>query len=106
MLHRALCHASVLALLVVAGPLWAAQTTITVSDMHCPSCAKKMTAQLQQVPGVAIIQANVPVGTLTVAPREPQTPSPRALWEAIEKAGFKPAKLEGPGGTFTAKPQA
>jgi Cu+-exporting ATPase len=74
--------------------------------MHCLSCAKKMTAKLNEVPGVAAVQADVPASRLTVGAKPQQTPSPRALWEAIERAGYHSAKLEGPAGTFTAKPQS
>ncbi|MBY0524744.1 MAG: heavy-metal-associated domain-containing protein [Gemmataceae bacterium] len=92
----------VLGIAVYAAPT--ATTTITVPDMHCMGCAKKMQAQLQQVPGVASIQANVPATTLTIAPQAQRAPSPKAIWEAIEKAGYKPTKLEGPNGSFTTKP--
>lgn len=83
-----------------------AQTTITVPDMHCMGCAKKMAAKLYEVPGVANVQANVQAVSLVVAPKAQQGPSPRAMWEAVEKAGYKPSRLEGPGGTFTTKPQS
>lgn len=83
-----------------------APTTITVPEMHCVGCAKKMATKLYEVPGVAKVQADVPTTTLTVAPKAEQPPSPRALWEAVEKAGYKPGKLIGPSGTFTKKPEA
>ena len=41
-----------------------------------------------------------------VLPQEGKTVSAKALWEAVEQAGFKPTKLEGPTGKFTAKPSA
>ena len=91
------------------GTLFAADpapTTITVPDMHCMGCAKKMANQLYQVPGVAKVQANVEATTLIVTPQSQQAPSPRGLWEAVEKAGYKPSRLEGPTGTFTQKPNA
>jgi Cu+-exporting ATPase len=82
-----------------------APTTLTVEGMQCPSCARKIAARLNAVPGVATVQANVAASTLTVGARAGQTPSPRALWEAVEQAGYKPVKLEGPAGMFTARPQ-
>jgi len=94
-----------LGITVVAAPA-TTTTTITVPDMHCMGCAKKMQAQLQQVAGVASIQANVPATALTVVPQPQRAPSPKAMWEAVEKAGYQPTKLEGPNGTFTAKPQS
>ncbi len=98
-----------LAVVTLGSALWAQNptaTTITVPDMHCMGCAKKMANQLYQVPGVAKVQANVEATTLTVTPKEQQAVSPRGLWEAIEKAGYRPRKLEGPSGTFTQKPKA
>lgn len=96
-----------LAVLTLGNALWAADptpTTITVPDMHCMGCAKKMANKLSAVPGVAKVEANVEVTTLTVTPKVQQTPSPRALWEAVENAGYTPSKLAGPGGTFVKKP--
>lgn len=86
-----------------SGPV---PTIITVSDMHCAGCAKKMAAKLYQIPGVATVQADVPSTRLIIVAAPQQAPSPKALWEAVENAGYTPAKLEGPGGTFTAKPPA
>jgi Cu+-exporting ATPase len=82
-----------------------ALTTISIADLHCAGCAKKVASKLLAVTGVASVQTNVEAGTATVAPKPEIAPSPRALWEAVEKAGKKPVKLEGPAGTFTSKPQ-
>lgn len=102
--------AGALAVLVLGIAVWAApatpSTTITVPDMHCMGCAKKISAQLQQLPGVATIHYNVKATTLTVVPQPQRVPSPKGLWETVEKAGYKPTKLEGPNGTFTARPQS
>ncbi len=81
-------------------------TAITVEKMHCMGCARKMADQLYAVPGVAQVSADVPAKRLTVSPKAGERPSSRALWEAIEKAGYKPVQLEGPSGKFTAKPGA
>jgi Cu+-exporting ATPase len=83
-----------------------AATVITVQDMHCLGCAKKITSKLNEVPGVAAVRADVPTSQLSIAAQPQHAPSPRALWEAIERAGYHPAKLEGPSGSFTAKPQS
>lgn len=80
------------------------QTTITVPEMQCPSCAKRMAAQLQRVSGVANVQANIEGKALMVAPQTGKLPSPRAMWEAVERANFTPSRLQGPSGTFTSKP--
>lgn len=84
----------------------ASTTTITVSDMHCVACAKKMAAKLYQIPGVASVQADLLSTRLIIVAAPQQALSPKALWEAVETAGYTPAKMEGPGGTFNAKPQS
>jgi hypothetical protein len=43
--------------------------------------------------------------TAKVTPQPKTVLSPKALWEAVEKAKKTPAKLAGPGGTFTARPK-
>lgn len=82
------------------------RTTITVPKMHCMGCAKRMADQLYKVPGVAVVRANAGAKTLFVEPKAQQVVSPRALWEAVERAGFQPSRLKGPSGTFTSKPRS
>ncbi len=55
---------------------------------------------------MASVETNLKAKTAAVKPKPKAAPSPRALWEAVEKAGQKPVKLEGPSGTFTSKPQS
>lgn len=82
------------------------QTTITIPEMECQGCAKKIADKLYAVPGVGTVQANVQSRILLVTPRPQTAISPRQIWEAIEAAGKNPTKLQGPNGTFTTKPQA
>ena len=92
-----------------AGWLVAAEpqtTAIHVDDMHCPACAKKIVTKLQTVEGVASANANVEAGEAIVAPNGKAKLSPRALWEAVEAAGYTPTKLVGPSGAFTEKPKS
>jgi len=80
-------------------------TTIVVKGMRCKSCANKIIAALQKVPGVARANADAKRGLAAAASTNvQQLPSPRAQWEAIEKAGFTPVALHGPFGTFQEKP--
>ena len=98
-----------LAVLALSATAWAtepAPTAITVQEMHCMSCARKMADRLYAVPGVAGVAADVKSKRLTVTAKPGAQPSPRALWEAIEKAGYKPTRLDSPAGKFTAKPGA
>lgn len=82
------------------------QTSIIVPDLDCNGCAKKVAAKLYAVPGVGAVSYTLEGKAVFVAPKDQQFLSPRALWEAVEKAGKHPTRLEGPGGTFTKKPQS
>ncbi len=81
-------------------------TTIHVDNMHCDACAKKIAGKLYALPQVAEVRADVPKSIAYVVPHQTKTPSPRAMWEAVEQAGFKPVKLVGPAGSFTSKPRS
>lgn len=83
-----------------------APTTITIPDMECKGCANKVAKALAVVPGVGEIQTDVKVRKAVIKPKPQMTLSPRALWEALEQIHKEPSKLEGPSGTFTAKPQS
>ena len=98
-----------LAVLALSASLRATEpavTAITVEKMHCLNCAQTMAEELYAVPGVAKVSADVKSKRMTVSPKAGSQVSPRALWEAVEKAGFEPKLLEGPGGKFTNKPGA
>ena len=82
-----------------------AYTTIHVHDMHCADCAKQIARKLYALPGVVEVRADVPKNIAYVVPQKDKTLSSRAMWEAVEAAGFTVARLEGPQGTFTVKPR-
>src|SRR4249920_1625243 len=79
-------------------------TTIYVQDMHCSECAKKIARKLYAIPGVVEVRADVGNNLAYVVPQKDKALGARSLWEAVESAGFKVAKLAGPQGTFTVKP--
>jgi Cu+-exporting ATPase len=81
-------------------------TVITIEDLDCPSCAKLVEKSVAKVTGVQSVKTDVDKQTATVTPKDGGTLSPKALWQAVEDAGFKPTKLEGPSGTYTSKPSA
>ncbi len=80
-------------------------TTIYVDDMHCADCAKKIANKLYAVSGVVEVRADVPKSIAYVVPQKDKSLSPKALWEAVEKAGFKPVKMETPDATYKQKPK-
>ena len=80
-------------------------TTITILNMHCEACAAQIEASLLTVPGVAAVKSDLSCKAIIVRPNEGARPSPRQLWEAVEKTEHRPMVLQGPSGTFTAKPK-
>lgn len=80
--------------------------TIGVQGMHCAACASKVAGRLQAVAGVSKAQVDATKAVALVSVTPSTVPSPRALWEAVEKAGYKPTKLVSPAGTFTSKPKS
>jgi copper chaperone CopZ len=91
---------------VVSRAAEATTTTITIQGMHCGGCAAKVSRQLLAVDGVATAEADAVKAVAVISPKTNANLSPRSLWEAIEKAGYKPTKLVGPSGTFTEKPKS
>jgi copper chaperone CopZ len=81
-------------------------TVISIDELDCPTCAKKVEKNLSEVKGVGQVKTDVKASNATVTAKAGEAPSPKAMWEAVEKAGFKVTKIQGPGGTFTAKPSA
>jgi copper chaperone CopZ len=81
-------------------------TVVSIPDMHCPSCAKKLSKEILKVKGVAQAAPDFEAKAMTVTPQKGGSPSPRQIWEAVERAGYQPSRLKGPGGDFTAKPQS
>ena len=100
---------AILAVRAMAGVSSAAEpqpTTITVKGMHCAGCAKKLVKQLKEIKGVKDVKAEVENEKLIVHSTLKRGPSGRAMWEAVEKAGYEPVKIAGPGGTFEEKPKS
>jgi len=79
-------------------------TTITI-NLDNEKCVGRITASLREVPNVGAVSADVGKKTATVSPAGLRAPSPRALWEAVEKTGHAVVRLQGPQGTFTSKPE-
>lgn len=81
-------------------------TVVTVEGEMCGGCVKKIKAALAEVKGIAEVTGDSKAKTVTIVPAPAVNLSPRALWEAIEKAGKKPVLLAGPHGTFKSKPKS
>ena len=102
----ALVSAALLMQLSVTHAAEPTMTTIDVQGMHCAACASKITRNLEAVSGVRTAKVDADKALAVISSAADQAPSPRALWEAVEKAGYKPTRLAGPSGTFTAKPKS
>lgn len=81
-------------------------TVVTIQGEMCGGCVKKMQGVLAKVPGIMRVEGNVTAKTMTIIPASQNAPSAKAIWEAIEKSGKKPAKLVGPEGEFAVKPKS
>ena len=96
------------ALLVTTTATQAAEptyTSITVQEMHCAGCARKIAAQLYAVRGVKEVRVNVEKKILYVLPSANTTLSPRAIWIAVENQDT-PIRLAGPSGIFISRPKS
>ena len=81
------------------------KVTTIVAKIENENCAQRITASLQGVPNVGNVRTDVQKRIVTVAPAGAKTPSPRGLWEAVERTGHPVSRLQGPQGNFTAKPE-
>lgn len=82
----------------------AATSRISVEGMSCAGCAKTVGKAVSGVEGVELAVADVKTKTLTVTAKKGASPSPKAIWEAVERAGYTPTRIEGAAGTFDKKP--
>ena len=81
-------------------------TVVTIQGEMCGGCVKKMQGTLAKVAGIASVEGSAAEKTMTIVPVSGTQLSPKAVWEAIEQAGKKPAKLVGPDGEFVMKPNS
>jgi copper chaperone CopZ len=107
-LHHLLVPSILTLLLLTSTHVQAQQpityTTIYVHDMHCGECAKKIARRLYALPGVVEVRADVGKNVAYVVPQKDKTLSSKSMWEAVEAAGFKVARLDSPQGSYSAKP--
>jgi copper chaperone CopZ len=78
------------------------ETAIYISNMHCPTCAKKIAGKLYRVKGVIKVKTDVKKNLAVITPQSKKFVDAKAAWSAVRSAGFKPTKLIGPQGTFVA----
>ena len=98
------CQAEVPAKAETSVKLDPKASKLTVDGMTCAGCAKTVTKALAAVEGVESVVIDLKAKTAIVTPKADKKLSPKEMWEAVEKAEYKPMKLEGPDGTFEKKP--
>ena len=59
-----------------------------------------------KVSGVEKVEPDLKTHTVKVFPKENVKVSAKEMWEAVEKAGYTPSELDGPGGSFKEKPKS
>ena len=104
-----LALAMVVGLAAVAAaqaPAPAAYTRVVLDDIHCMGCAKKISKQVTAVPGVAEMRVDLKSKSIWAMHKPGMTPSPKALWEAVEEADHTPTRMDTPAGSLTSKPKS
>lgn len=90
---------------VMAGAARANTAAIIAAAEMCGGCAKRITAKLEKLSGVADIVCDIQAKTVSVTPAEGKTLAALTLWEAVEEIGKTPKEFAGPGGTFMSRPK-
>jgi copper chaperone CopZ len=98
------------ALLVCVAALAAqsapAYTRVTLEELHCAGCARRISEKVTAVPGVAEMRVDLEKKTIFAIHKPSMTPSPKALWNAIEQTDHTPIRMDTPTRTYTSKPQS
>ncbi|MFO0840931.1 MAG: heavy-metal-associated domain-containing protein [Gemmataceae bacterium] len=79
-------------------------TQVTLTELHCMGCAKKISTAVHKVSGVAEMRVDLNAKTVFVMHKAGATPSPKELWQAIETADHTPTRMVTPTATHTSKP--
>ncbi len=77
-----------------------AETVLFVDDLHCKTCAKKISGKLYAVKSVAKVRTHVKKDYAIVTPQKSKQLDIEKLWKASQDAGFQPLRLVGPAGIY------
>lgn len=83
-----------------------AYTAVVLDDIHCMGCARKIAKHIHTVPGVFEMRVDLKTRMIWAMHKQGMTPSPEALWTAIEAADHLPKKMQTPTAIYTSKPQS
>ena len=87
-------------------PAQQAWTRVTLEELHCQGCVKKLNGKVTAVSGVAEMRVDMKAKTIWAIHKQGTTPSPKALWEAVEEADQTPTRMDAPSGSYTSKPRS
>ncbi len=76
------------------------ETIIFVEDLHCSTCAKKVSSRLFKMKGVMRVRTSVKYDAAVVTPQAKKPLDVAAAWAALQEAGYQPTRLIGPEGAF------
>ena len=77
---------------------------LVTKNMCCAHESVPAIKELSRVPGIGRVTADHEKRTLLISPKPGVAPSPRAIWEAAERAKIEPIQLATPGGVYKGKP--
>lgn len=69
------------------------ELTLTVPSIGCQGCMKKIVTKLQTLPGIEILQTNVPTKSLTLRYTSEEV-SPGQIEQAVQDIGHRIASKE------------
>lgn len=78
------------------------ESVVFFEDLHCSTCAKKVTSRLFKLKGVKSVRTSVKYDAAVVTPQTGKAFDAVAAWEALQSIKYQPARLQGPEGVFVA----
>ena len=63
--------------------------TLAIEGMHCGACVRRVTAALEKIDGVEVVQVEIGSAQVRCAGSEPDVAQ---ILEAVERIGFKAAR--------------
>lgn len=76
------------------APLSSDRALLHVRGLSCPLCASNIDVQLKRIDGVENVAVDLGNGTVDLSMKGEPRPSPKALADVIDRAGFTLVKVE------------
>jgi copper chaperone CopZ len=78
------------------------ETVVFFEDLHCATCAKKVTSRLFKLKGVKAVRTSVKYDAAVVTHQTGKPFDSEGAWKALQAIKYQPARLQGPEGVFVA----